>query len=46
MASSCVMGGSDRISGKISTLKEWSGIGTGCPGRWLGHHPWRRSKNV
>jgi len=23
-----------------------SSIGTGCPGRWLGHHPWRSSENV
>jgi len=27
-------------------VKERSGIGTGCPGRWWGHHPWRCSKNV
>jgi len=27
-------------------LKEWSGIGTGCPGQWWSHHPWRCSKNV
>jgi len=26
--------------------KEWSGIGTGCPGKWWSHHPWRCSKNV
>jgi len=31
---------------KISLLKEWSDIGTGCPGRWLSHHPWRCSKNM
>jgi len=23
-----------------------SGIGTGCPGQWWSHHPWRCSKNV
>jgi len=34
MASSCIRGGLDLILGKISSLKEWSGIGTGCPGRW------------
>jgi len=34
------------ISGKLSLLKEWSGIGTGCPGQWWSHHPWRGSKNV
>jgi len=32
--------------GKISVLKGCSGIGTGCPGRWLSHHPWRYSKNM
>jgi len=26
--------------------EEWSGTGTGCPGRWWSHHPWRCSKNV
>ena len=36
----------DWILGKISVLKEWSGTGTGCPGRWWSHHPWRCSKNV
>ena len=32
------------ILGKFSFLKEWSGIGTGCPGKWWSHHPWRCSK--
>jgi len=45
-ASSCIRGGLVWISGKISLLKKWSGIGTGCPGRWLSDHPWRCSKNV
>ena len=36
----------DWILGKISSLKEWSGIGTGCPGRWVSPHPWRCLKNV
>jgi len=31
MASSCIRGGLDWILGKMSLLKEWSGIGTGCP---------------
>jgi len=30
----------------MSLLKEWSGIGTGCPGRWWSHHLWRSSENV
>ena len=33
MASGSVSGGLDWISGEISLLKEWSGIGTGCPGK-------------
>jgi len=32
--------------GKKSLLKEWSGIGTGCPGRWWSHQPRRCSKHV
>jgi len=44
--SSCVRGGLDWISGKMSLLKEWSGIRTGCPGKGWSHHPWRCSKNV
>jgi len=36
----------DWILGKISLLKERSGIGTGCPGQWWSPHPWRGSKNV
>ena len=44
MASSCIIGGLGWILGKISLLKEWSGIGTGCPGKWWSHHPWRCSK--
>jgi len=34
-------GGLDWIFGKISSLKEQSDIGTGCPGKWWSHHPWR-----
>jgi len=33
MASRCIRGGSDWISGKISFLKEWSGVGPGCQGQ-------------
>jgi len=32
--------------GKISLLKEWSGITADCPGQWWSPHPWRGSKNV
>jgi len=46
IASSCARGGLDWMSGKISFLKEWSDIGTGCPGKWWSPHPWRGSKNV
>jgi len=34
------------VSGKISSLNEWSDIGKGYPGKWLSHHPWRCSKNI
>jgi len=27
-------------------MKEWSGLGAECPGRWWGHRPWRSSKTV
>jgi len=46
MASDCVRGGLDWILRKISLLKAWSGIGTGCPVMWWSHHPWRCSKTV
>jgi len=46
MASSCIRGGLDVIFGKISFLKEWPGIGIGCPGKWWSHHPWRSSNNM
>jgi len=46
MASSCVRGGLDWILGKMSFLKEWSDIGTGCPEKSWGHHPWTCSKKV
>jgi len=39
-------GGLGWLLGKISLLREWSGIATSCPGRWWSHHPWRCSKNV
>jgi len=31
---------------RIKSHKALKGIGTGCPGRWWSHHPWRGSKNV
>ena len=34
------------ILGKISSLKGLSSTGTGCPGKWLSHHPWRYLKDV
>jgi len=46
MASSCIKGGLDWMLGNISSPKEWSGTGMGCPGRWWSHHPWRCSRNV
>jgi len=46
MASSCVRGCSGWILGKMSFLREWSGVGTGCPGQWGSPHPWRGSNTV
>ena len=46
MASSCIRGGLDWISRKMSSLKEWSGTGPGCPGQWWGPRPWRGSKTM
>ena len=46
MALRCPRGGSGQILGSISSLKEWSGIGTGCPGRWWSPCPWRCSRAV
>lgn len=31
--------------GKISSLKGLSSTGTGCPGKWLSHHPSRYLKD-
>ena len=45
IALSCTRGGSGLVLGKTSQ-KEWWGIGTGCPGRWWSHCPWRCSRNV
>jgi len=44
MVSSCIGGGLDWILGKISLQKEWSGVGTGCPGQWWSPYHWRDSK--
>ncbi|KAK4825890.1 hypothetical protein QYF61_003246 [Mycteria americana] len=38
--------GLDWILGKMSSLKGLSSIGTGCPGKWLSHHPWRYLKDM
>jgi len=46
VASSCIRGGSDWILGKMSLLKECSGIGPGCPGQWGSPHPWRGSETL
>jgi len=46
ITSSCARGDSGWILESISSLKEWSGTGTGCPGRWWSHHPWRCSRNL
>ena len=46
MTSSCIRAALDWIWGKMSLLKEWSGIGPGSPGQWWSPHPWRSSKHV
>jgi len=46
MASSCASRGLDWVSGKISLSKQLSSIGTGCPGKWWSHHPWRHFRRV
>jgi len=30
----------------MSFLKEWSGLGSGCPGQWWGPHSWRGSRTM
>jgi len=46
MSSSCTRRGSHCIRGNISSQKELWCAGTGCPGRWWSHCPWRYSKTV
>jgi len=46
MASSCIRGASDWVSGKMSLLTEWSGLGPGCPGQGWSPHPWGSSKTM
>lgn len=46
MTSSCIRGGLYWILGKTSLWKELLSIGTGCPGQWLSHHPWRYLKDM
>lgn len=45
-ASNCPREGLVKISGNISSQKEWLGFGTGCPGRWQSPHPWRYLRRV
>jgi len=46
MASSCAREDSGWMLGRITSLKEWSGAGIGCPGRWWSHCPQRCSRNI
>ena len=46
MVLSCARGGSGWILGKNTSQKECWGTGTGCPGKWWSHHPWRCSITV
>ncbi|KAK4817957.1 hypothetical protein QYF61_003477 [Mycteria americana] len=34
------------IKKNLTSLKGLSSIGTGCPGKWLSHHPWRYLKDL
>jgi len=45
-ASSCARGDLGLMLGTIYPLREWSGAGMGCPGRWGSHRPWGCPKNV
>ena len=38
--------GSGRMLGKPASPKEWSSTGTGCPGKWWSHQPWRCLRNI
>ncbi|XP_075286889.1 uncharacterized protein LOC142362415 [Opisthocomus hoazin] len=38
--------GKFRLDVRKNFFTEWLDIGTGCPGRWWSHHPWRFSKNL
>lgn len=44
-ASFC-QGGLGWLSEKILSLKGLSGTGTGCPGQWWCHHPWRDLRDM
>jgi len=46
VASSGTRGGSGWLLGNTTSLKEWSGTGMSCPGRWWSHRPWRCSRNI
>ena len=46
MASSCAREDSGWTLGNTTSLRERSGAGMGCPGRWWSHRPWRCSRKV
>lgn len=39
-------GGLVWILGNISSERGWSSIGTGSPGNWWNHNPWKCSKTL
>lgn len=45
-AASCNREGLDRMLGKMSSLKGFSGIGTSCLGKCWNHHPWKLSEGM
>lgn len=46
MASSYIRCGLGWTSAKMPLLKWLSNTGTGCPGKWWNHHPWRYLKTM
>lgn len=46
MASRCTKRGLGWVSGRTSSWKGWLGAGTGCPGKWWSHCPWKHIKDM
>lgn len=46
IASRCTRGGLDWVLGGISSWEGWIGAGTGFPGKWWSHCPWKRIRDM